>query len=58
MAKRKPQANRDKPNIGVVTWPILEAGVVPLQGLLDILHFFSDELHVITGGAARQALCH
>ena len=54
MVKRKPQANRDKPNIGVVTWPILEAGVVPLQGLLHILLSLSNELYVITGGAARH----
>jgi len=26
--------NKKKPNIGVVTWPILEAGVAPLQRLI------------------------
>jgi len=46
--------NRDKPNIGVVTWPIHEAGLVPLQELAQILLQFCHELHVITGGAARD----
>lgn len=46
--------NKEKPDIGVVTWPILEAGVVPLEGLIHILYSLSNELHVITGGAARR----
>ncbi len=46
--------NKKEPNIGVVTWPILEAGVVPLQRLIHVLHPLSSELHVITGGAARD----
>jgi len=46
--------NKKKPNIGVVTWPILEAGVVPLQQLIEILYPFSNELRIITGGAARD----
>jgi hypothetical protein len=48
--------NKKKSNIGVVTWPILKAGVVPLQQLVEILYPFSNELHVITGGAARDIL--
>lgn len=44
--------NDERPNIGVVTWPILEAGVAPLEGLIDVLYSLSNELHVITGGAA------
>ena len=46
--------NKKKRNIGVVTWPILEAGVVPLQRLIHVLHPLSNELHVITGGAVRD----
>ena len=46
--------NKEKANIGVVTWPILTAGVVPLQRLILVLHPLSNELHVITGGAARD----
>lgn len=49
------KATRQKPNIGVVTWPIVEAGVMPLKGLLRVLRPLSNELHVISGGAARQA---
>jgi glycosyltransferase involved in cell wall biosynthesis len=41
-------------SIGVVTWPILKAGVVPLQQLIEILYPLSSELYVITGGAARE----
>jgi glycosyltransferase involved in cell wall biosynthesis len=44
--------NKKEPNIGLVTWPILTAGVVPLQRLIHVLHPLSNELHVITGGAA------
>ncbi|TRZ51195.1 MAG: glycosyltransferase family 1 protein [Dehalococcoidia bacterium] len=51
----KAQAGKKKPSIGVVTWPILEAGVIPLQGLLRVLRPLSYELHVISGGAARHA---
>jgi len=46
--------NKEKPNIGVVTWPILTAGVVPLQRLIHVLYPLSNELRVITGGAARD----
>ena len=46
--------NKKKLNIGLVSWPILTAGVVPLQRLIHVLHPLSSELHVITGGAARD----
>ena len=46
--------SKQKANIGLVTWPILEAGVAPLQSLIHVLYSLSNELHVITGGAA----CH
>ncbi|GAF79063.1 unnamed protein product, partial [marine sediment metagenome] len=50
------RATKKKPDIGVVTWPIVEAGVIPLQGLLQVLRPLSHELHVISGGAASHAL--
>ncbi len=54
LVKDEAAVNKKNPNIAVVTWPILEAGLAPLQGLIDILYSLSNELHVITGGAA----CH
>jgi len=37
--------------IGVITFPVSEAGLVPLQNLIDILHPLSEELYLVTGGA-------
>jgi len=41
-----------KPNIGIVTIPISEAGLTPLSNLVDILSSFSGKVCLITGGAA------
>lgn len=38
-------------NIGIVTFPISEAGTTPLSNLIDVLGPLSQELHVVTGGA-------
>lgn len=39
----------EKPNIGIVTFPISEAGIIPLSNLVDIFYPLSNELHLITG---------
>jgi len=46
--------DKGRAHIGVVTWPIHVAGVVPLQRLIRVLYPLSSELHVVTGGAARD----
>ena len=38
-----------KTNIGVLTFPISEAGNIPLSNLIDILHSISNDLYLITG---------
>lgn len=38
-----------KPNIGILTFPISEAGNVPLSNLVDILEPLSNDLYLITG---------
>ena len=38
-----------KLNIGIITFPISEAGNVPLSNLVDILYPLSDDIYLITG---------
>ena len=38
-----------KSNIGILTFPISEAGNIPLSNLVDILYIISNDLHLITG---------
>lgn len=38
-------------NIGIVTFPISQAGTIPLSNLIDVLCALSNELHLVTGGA-------
>jgi glycosyltransferase involved in cell wall biosynthesis len=38
-----------KPNIGILTFPISEAGNIPLSNLVDILGGISNDLYIITG---------
>ena len=38
-----------KQNIGILTFPISEAGNIPLSNLVDILYPLSNELYLITG---------
>lgn len=38
-----------KPNIGILTFPIIEAGNIPLSNLVDILGPLSNDLYLITG---------
>lgn len=38
-----------KPNIGIVTFPLVEAGNIPLSNLVDILYPLSNDLYLITG---------
>jgi glycosyltransferase involved in cell wall biosynthesis len=40
---------REHQNIGIVTFPISEAGNIPLANLAAILYHLSDKLYVITG---------
>jgi len=46
-------STKNYPNIGVVTFPIIESGIVPLSNLLDILRPLSDDLYLITGNAGE-----
>ena len=38
-----------KPNIGILTFPISEAGNIPLSNLVDILQPLSNDIYLITG---------
>ncbi|NQE45706.1 Trehalose synthase [ANME-1 cluster archaeon GoMg2] len=38
-----------KPNIGMLTFPVVKAGNIPLSNLVDIVHSCSNELYLITG---------
>ena len=38
-----------KPNIGILTFPISEAGNIPLSNLVDILCPLSNDIYLITG---------
>ena len=38
-------------NIGIVTFPILKSGIVPLSNLVNILYSLSDDFYLITGNA-------
>jgi len=42
----------EKRNVGIVTIPTSEAGVMPLSNLVDIVSSFSGEICLVTGGAA------
>lgn len=43
-------------NIGVLTIPILDSGVVPLSNLVDVLKPLSSNLYLLTGGAGYSGL--
>ena len=38
-----------KPNIGIITFPISEAGNIPLSNLVNIVHHLSNDTYLITG---------
>ena len=40
-----------KINVGILTFPISEAGNVPLLNLIDVLYHFSGDIYLITGNA-------
>ena len=42
---------KSKPNIGIVTVPIGDNGIIPLSNLLEILSSLSDDIHVVTGSS-------
>lgn len=42
---------KDRPNVGIVTFPIHESGIVPLSNLINILKPLSGHIHLITGNA-------
>lgn len=46
---------RKSPNIGIVTFPISEAGVIPLSNLIRIFYSIIDEIYLITGDAGYIA---
>jgi len=41
----------EKPNVGIVTIPISEAGVMPLSNLVDLVSSFSAKICLVTGDA-------
>ncbi len=41
--------NTKKQNIGILTFPISEAGNIPLSNLVDIVHPLSNNIYLITG---------
>ncbi len=41
--------NTKKQNIGILTFPISEAGNIPLSNLIDIVHPLSNNIYLITG---------
>lgn len=43
----------EKPNVGIVTIPISEAGVTPLSNLVDIVSSFSGKIWLVTGDAGH-----
>jgi len=42
---------KDRPNVGIVTFPIHDSGIVPLSNLINILRPLSGHIHLITGNA-------
>lgn len=42
---------KEHTTIGIITFPISQAGVVPLSNLVNIFYSLSDEIHLITGDA-------
>jgi hypothetical protein len=38
-----------KPNVGIITFPISEAGNIPLSNLVDIVYPLSNDFYLITG---------
>jgi len=42
---------KDRPNVGIVTFPIHESGIIPLSNLINILRPLSGHIHLITGNA-------
>jgi glycosyltransferase involved in cell wall biosynthesis len=44
--------NRIPINIGIVTFPLIKSGLVPLSNLIQVLYPFSKKIHVITGNEA------
>jgi len=45
-----------KPNVAVVTWPIHQSGIIPLQNLVKIINNLANEIEIITGAAGNQIL--
>jgi glycosyltransferase involved in cell wall biosynthesis len=46
--------NKINSKIGVVTFPISDAGIMPLSNLIDIVHEVSTEVYLITGGTGGK----
>jgi glycosyltransferase involved in cell wall biosynthesis len=47
---------KQKPNVAIVTWPIHQAGFMPLQDLVNIISLLSNEVNIITGAAGDHIL--
>ena len=46
--------NKRHPNIGIITIPVSDAGVIPLSQLIDICYALSDKLFLITGNKGNK----
>lgn len=42
---------KDRPNVGIVTFPIHDSGITPLSNLINILRSLSFDIHLVTGNA-------
>ena len=49
--KGETNVKKDRPNVGIVTFPIHESGIIPLSNLINILRPLSGHIHLITGNA-------
>jgi hypothetical protein len=50
MRNQEIQMKINPPKIGIVTFPVSQAGVIPLSNLVNIFCSIVEEVHVVTGG--------
>jgi glycosyltransferase involved in cell wall biosynthesis len=56
--KRSSNESRRLGAVGVVTFPLVSAGLEPLMGMTDVIYPITDGMFVITGGAGSALLAH
>ena len=50
MRNQEIQMKINPPKIGIVTFQVSQAGVIPLSNLVNIFCSIVEEVHVVTGG--------